>query len=519
MKRRPLGLRARFAIAFGLPLALLVLVALAALHQMRNLATAGSLESDLGELQQAVTQWGGLTGLNVVRAVTLAKAGSPPALRAWTESEMKQTSERISGLQKQLDTALAGPREKALMAEVASQRKAYMELRAGLLRRLTVPAEAAAARAEVETRMRPAAAAYMAALDAVQAHVATLKREQDARRETVLARARVLLPVLTLLALVIGGFLAWRIAGGLLHVVQELRGSARRIAEGDLTQPVAVNRQDELGDLQQALARMQESLGEMVGGIRNGTDGVGTAATQIACGNDDLSARTERAASSLQQTAATMSQLSDTMHRSSGSAGEAQQLAHTAVAVARRGGEVVSEVVRTMAEINEGSTRISEITGVIDAIAFQTNILAINASVEAARAGEDGRGFAVVASEVRNLAQRCADAAGEIRELIEGNVRKVEAGARLVQSAGATMQQIEHGVNDVTQAISGITAAASAQATGIGEVNQAVAQLDQITQQNAALVEESAAAAQSLRDQAMSLVRMVSSFRVAPAAA
>lgn len=517
--KRSFGLRARFALAFGMPLALLVIVAVAGVLQVRSVAEASTRHSELAQLQQAATQWSGLTALNVARAVTLARAGSPPALRGWIEGEMKETSARIGRLQQQLDAGLAAGAGQGLMADVARHRRGYLELRGALLGRLAVPAQAAAARGEVESRLQPAATAYLASLDAVQAHVTALSREQDARRQALLRQAGLLLPAIAALALLVGSVLAWRIAGGLVRVVRELRGSAARIAEGDLTQPVAVDRDDELGELQQALARMQTGLAEMVGGIRGGTDSVGTAATQIASGNDDLSARTERAAGSLQQTAATMAQLGDAMHRSTGSAGEAQQLARTAVAVARRGGEVVSEVARTMAEINEDSGRISDITGVIDAIAFQTNILAINAAVEAARAGEGGRGFAVVATEVRNLAQRCAEAAGEIRELIEGNVRKVEAGARLVRGAGDTMQQIESGVHEVTEAIAGITAAATAQAGGFGEVNHAVAQLDQITQQNAALVQESAAAAQSLRDQALALVRMVASFRIAGHAA
>jgi methyl-accepting chemotaxis protein len=206
------------------------------------------------------------------------------------------------------------------------------------------------------------------------------------------------------------------------------------------------------------------------------------------------------------------------MRGAAGSAGQAQSLATEAVAVARRGGEVVAQVVSTMAEINAGSGRISEITGVIDAIAFRTNMLALNAAVEAARAGEQGRGFAVVAAEVRSLAGRCADAAKEIRGLIEASVVKVEAGSRLVGSAGSTMQQIESSVRQVTDAIGDLSAAASGQANGIGEVNQAVAQLDQMTQQNAALVEEAAAAAQSLKDQAQSLGRLVAGFRVPQAA-
>jgi methyl-accepting chemotaxis protein len=306
---------------------------------------------------------------------------------------------------------------------------------------------------------------------------------------------------------------------GILRPVDVARAVAGRIAAGDLTQPVPAGRGDEFGDLLGELSRMQDALRTMVGGIRAGTDSVGTATSQIASGNQDLSSRTELAAGSLQQAAATLAQLSGQMQSAAGSAGQAQALAGEALSVARRGGEVVAQVVGTMAEINAGSSRISEITGVIDAIAFQTNLLALNAAVEAARAGEQGRGFAVVAAEVRSLSGRCADAAREIRGLIDASVGKVEAGTRLVGSAGSTMQQIERSVQQVTEAIGGITSAASGQANGIGEVNQAVAQLDVMTQQNAALVEEAAAAANSLKDQAMSLGELVAGFRMPGGAA
>ncbi len=519
MKRRGLKLRARLALSFGALLALVVVVAAAGLLQLRALGAAGARQQQLAALQEQVTQWRALTGLNVARTVTLAKAGSPPALRTWMDGEMKETSGQISTVQKGLEQALVQPEEKRLMDAVAAARKSYVDLRVSLLQRLAAPATAREAMGEIETGLKPAAAQYLGSLDAVRDYVAARSRAEDAERQALLQRASVFLPGVTLLALVLGAVLAWQLARTLIQVIGRLRAAARRIAAGDLTQPVAVDRADELGELQHALAQMQHGLGRMVGGIRAGTDGVGTAATQIASGNDDLSARTERAASSLQQTAATMAQLSDEMRRASGSAGDAQRLADAAAAVARRGGQVVAEVVGTMTEINAGSTRISEITAVIDSLAFQTNILALNAAVEAARAGDEGRGFAVVATEVRNLAGRCAGAAGEIRGLIEDNVRKVETGSRLVRSAGSTMQEIEQGVYSVTQAIAGISAAASAQAGGFGEVNQAVSQLDQITQQNAALVEESAAAAQSLKDQAVSLVQAVSSFRLAPALA
>src|SRR5690606_17983349 len=305
--------------------------------------------------------------------------------------------------------------------------------------------ESGTAVSEIETKLKRAAAGCLAALGEVRSHGEGLSKQQDDVRTALLQRATVLLPGPAAVVVLVAVNVRSSFTNLLLRVLRDLREAARRIAEGDLTQAVVVDRTDELGDLQRSLAQMQDGLRRIVGGIRAGTDGVGTAATQIASGNDDLSARTERAASNLQQTAATMAALSEAMQRSTGSAAEAQRLAETAASVAERGGEVVAEVVKTMEEINAGSGRISEITGVIDGIAFQTNILALNAAVEAARAGEEGRGFAVVAAEVRSLAQRCAAAAGEIRGLIEDSVRKVESGAKLVQDAGTTMEQIEQG--------------------------------------------------------------------------
>jgi methyl-accepting chemotaxis protein len=253
--------------------------------------------------------------------------------------------------------------------------------------------------------------------------------------------------------------------------------------------------------------------------VRGVVDGISTASTQIASGNHDLSARTEQTASNLQQTASSMEELTGTLRQSAESASQANQLASSAAEVAQRGGAVVSQVVTTMGEINASSKRIADIIGVIDGIAFQTNILALNAAVEAARAGEQGRGFAVVASEVRSLAQRSAEAAKEIKALIGVSVDRVEIGTQLVQDAGSTMGEIVASVRRVTDMIGEITAAAAEQSQGVGQVNSAVNQLDQMTQQNAALVEESAAAAQSLKEQAERLSEVVGTFRLNEAVA
>jgi methyl-accepting chemotaxis protein len=268
------------------------------------------------------------------------------------------------------------------------------------------------------------------------------------------------------------------------------------------------------GSLLDSLSQMVRSLRTTVSQVRQSTDSISTASGEIATGNQDLSQRTEQTASNLQQAASSMEQLTGTVKQSADSARQANQLASSAAEVAARGGSVVAQVVSTMDEINASSKKISDIIGVIDGIAFQTNILALNAAVEAARAGEQGRGFAVVASEVRSLAQRSAQAAKEIKGLIGASVDRVEAGSRLVADAGKTMQEIVGSVQRVSDIIGEITAASSEQSDGISQVNQSVTQLDQMTQQNAALVEESAAAAESLRDQAKRLASVVATFRL-----
>ena len=295
------------------------------------------------------------------------------------------------------------------------------------------------------------------------------------------------------------------------------RRMTEAIAAGNLQQDISDAGQDETGRLLAALQAMQLSLRGIVGQVRQSAESIQVASSEVASGNADLSQRTEETASNLQQTASSLQQLTANVRQSADAAAQANQLAASAQAVAQRGGDVVSQVVSTMDEINHSSKRIADIIGTIDGIAFQTNILALNAAVEAARAGEQGRGFAVVASEVRSLAQRSAEAAREIKVLIGTSVDKVETGARLVQDAGSTMGEIVASVRRVTDVIGEITAASSEQSQGIAQVNGAVANLDQMTQQNAALVEQSAAAAESLKDQAQRLTGVIATFRLGSA--
>jgi methyl-accepting chemotaxis protein len=305
----------------------------------------------------------------------------------------------------------------------------------------------------------------------------------------------------------------------LVGPIGQARALALAIAEGDLTRSVADQGRDETGELMRALERMRQRLQQVVGTLRDASNSIGTASSQIASGNQDLSGRTEQTAANLQQAASSMEQLTGTVAHSADSAAQANQLAASAASVARRGGEVVGQVVATMDDINASSRKIADIIGVIDGIAFQTNILALNAAVEAARAGEQGRGFAVVAGEVRSLAQRSAEAAREIKQLIGASVERVETGSRLVGDAGSTMNEIVASVQRVSDIIGEISAASREQSSGISQVNSAVADLDRMTQQNAALVEQSAAAAHSLEDQARRLTQVVATFRLGETAA
>jgi methyl-accepting chemotaxis protein len=289
---------------------------------------------------------------------------------------------------------------------------------------------------------------------------------------------------------------------------------AQTVAAGNLTSKIDVSTTDETGQLLAALKEMNDNLQNIVGQVRTGTDVIATAASEIATGNLDLSARTEQQASSLEETASSMEEMTSTVKQNSDNARRANELAHSASGIALQGGNVVSQVVETMGSINASSSKIVDIIGVIDGIAFQTNILALNAAVEAARAGEQGRGFAVVASEVRNLAQRSASAAKEIKSLITDSVAQVEAGSKLVHQAGKTMDEVVASVKKVSDIVAEITTAGREQEVGIEQINQAITEMDAVTQQNAALVEQAAAASASMQEQAENLSRVVSVFKL-----
>jgi methyl-accepting chemotaxis protein len=361
----------------------------------------------------------------------------------------------------------------------------------------------------------PARNLVLAVLDAekkrqsglLTADLDTIKNDADSIRNQLIVMVAVIAVGLMLFA--------WYITGVLRRRVEQSQQVAERVRDGDLMTPVMDSSRDEFSPLMASLGAMQASLTQVVASVRQGSESVATASAEIASGNHDLSTRTEQQASSLEQTSSSMEELNATVKQNADSARQANQLAASASSVAIQGGDVVAQVVDTMKGINESSRKISDIISVIDGIAFQTNILALNAAVEAARAGEQGRGFAVVASEVRSLAGRSAEAAKEIKSLINASVERVEQGTLLVDKAGATMTEVVTSIRRVTDIMGEISAASAEQSAGVAQVGAAVSQMDHATQQNAALVEEMAAAASSLKTQAQELVQTVAVFKIA----
>ncbi|WP_298636914.1 methyl-accepting chemotaxis protein [uncultured Thiobacillus sp.] len=486
------------------------------------------------------------TGLGLLRMATIQGhldqvAGSHMVKIKWV-SEMRDALQTAAISARNLVLLTDEEAMEAAAKHVQEQRKRYAEASGKLAALVTGEAEKAllarivAARAQTDPSLDKAMgfalgnpiAATQTLIDEVHpAQSLWIKALEDMARfqekasaqaledaEAAYAGARALVLAMAGLSLVLSGLVAWRLTRSITGPIEHAVNLARAVAAGDLTQRIEVRSTNETGQLMQALKDMNESLVRIVGQVRSGTDSVATASSQISSGNLDLSSRTEQQASSLEETASSMEELTSTVRQNAENARQANQLVVSTADVAVKGGQVVGQVVDTMASIKESSRKIADIIGVIDGIAFQTNILALNAAVEAARAGEQGRGFAVVASEVRNLAQRSAGAAKEIKALIEDSVGKVDAGGKLVDEAGKTMDEIVGSVKRVTDIMGEIAAASQEQSAGIEQVNQAVGQMDEMTQQNAALVEQAAAAAESLQDQAAKLAEAVSVFRL-----
>ncbi|PNG46871.1 MULTISPECIES: methyl-accepting chemotaxis protein [unclassified Variovorax] len=502
-------------LGFGFAAVLLLLAAISGVGVLRLQSVGNATDRMVqGALvkERLASEWAKLLGTAIVQTFAMAKA-TEPATEAHFAKARLETSQRINPVQKKLEELLSAPEEKKLYGQVADARKLVLEILAEIVK-LKAAGDAAGANQLADTRFSAALSVYEEAVGRIAAY----EREQIDATTAGIAKdhqsGRMLMMVLSAVALVLGVLCAWLTARSITRPLGEAVKVAETVASGDLSARIEVDSRDETGQLMNALRNMNASLARVVGDVRNGTDTIATASGQIASGNQDLSSRTEEQASSLQQTAASMEELTSTVKQNADNARQANQLALSASEVAVKGGDVVNQVVDTMASIHASSKKIVDIIGVIDGIAFQTNILALNAAVEAARAGEQGRGFAVVASEVRNLAQRSAAAAKEIKGLIDDSVGKVDAGTALVGEAGKTMEEIVGSIRRVTDIVGEISAASHEQTQGIEQINQAITQMDQVTQQNAALVEEAAAAAQSMQEQAGSLVQAVSVFRL-----
>ena len=464
------------------------------------------------ELVQLSTEWTGLTQTNAVRNQAIILSPGAAVSDAFKEA-VTATSAQISEIQKKMEALELTEADKVQLSKIAELRKAVIELREKA-RKIKSDGNEEEAVKVMNAEYMPAMEKYLAAqrdfVTLQKDHVTKVQAEIDERR---FSNNVGIVVSLAIIVAAIFGATAW-----LVRSIREPLGRANelaaRIAQGDLSSVISTDREDEFGQLLKSLGLMNASLSTMVSEVRASTDNIAIASAEIATGNNDLAQRTEQTSSNLQATASSMDALTSTVQNSTDSARQASALASNASIVAQRGGEVVSQVVTTMQEIDASSKKIADIISVIDGIAFQTNILALNAAVEAARAGEQGRGFAVVASEVRSLAGRSAEAAREIKTLIGTSVDKVESGTRLVTEAGLTMNDIVQSVTRVADVIREITDAATVQSSGIAGVNVAIGNLDQMTQQNAALVEESAAAAESLREQADNMKRAVSVFKV-----
>ena len=501
----------RLALSFGLVLLITAVIAGIGAWRLETLAqTTQQLTQVDNERLQATMEWRQNIELNWMRtraAVLATDSGHFAELQA----EMEKTSAAVNTTRSTVERLITSDAGRQLITNIDKAREAYRAPRAALLQRKANGEDVSSA---LRQQLTPLAEAYN---QSVRDFEQRQKQLYEQTRDAAAAQAQqgqLIILVCAVLALLAGAWSAWLLSRSVTIPLQQAVRSASGIADGDLTQAIHVEGRDEMATLLAALKNMQGKLADVVAGVRTNAESVASASAQIAQGNSDLSSRTESQASALEETAASMEQLGSTVRQNASNAHQANQLALEASTVAAQGGDVVSQVVNTMQGINDSSRKIADIIGVIDGIAFQTNILALNAAVEAARAGEQGRGFAVVASEVRSLAQRSAEAAKEIKQLISASVQQVEQGTHLVDQAGTTMSEVVRAIRRVTDIMGEISAASTEQSQGVAQVGEAVMQMDQATQQNAALVEESAAAAGSLNGQATQLVNAVAVFRL-----
>ncbi|MFC0253016.1 methyl-accepting chemotaxis protein [Massilia consociata] len=503
----------RLGLGFALILAMTVIIASAGVWRLSEVAgaTRDMMAAPLTK-ERLITDWYSLNFASIRRTAAIVKS-TDPALGPYFKEDAAASVKKAAELLKQIEPLIAGEQEKALFAQILEQRKAYSASRDGAVK-AKADGDAEEAARILEQEFTPSANKYQ---DLLQSLVVMQRHSIDATAKAIdesAVHSTTTITVLAACAVALGAMLSWLLTTGITRPIRSAVEVAETVAGGDLTRRIDAGGSDETGALLRALRHMNDSLVAIVSQVRSGTDTIATGSAEISAGNLDLSARTEQQASALEETAASMEELTTTVRQNADNARQANQLAIDASSVAAQAGSVVDQVVATMSSINDSSKKIVDIIGVIDGIAFQTNILALNAAVEAARAGEQGRGFAVVASEVRNLAQRSAAAAKEIKSLIGDSVEKVEAGTRLVDQTGETMEQVVTSIRRVTDIMAEISSASQEQTGGIEQVNAAIGQMDQVTQQNAALVEESAAAATSMQEQAAKLAEVVGVFKL-----
>jgi methyl-accepting chemotaxis protein len=513
MNLRNLKLRTRLALGFGVLCALLIAILVLSMSMLGrvNLGTREIVNNRMPKIE-AVNMV-----LNEVNNISIALRNmllnDDPADRKLQTDNVMKARARVQQVLERAEAEIHAGAERALVLGTIETNKKFVTSQDEMLRMIAA-GDLEGAKTHLNKVFRPLLLEYKKGLnDQIQTQKASVADASGAA-ETTYDETRKLMFGLGALVLALAAAIAWLMSASITRPIGKALDVANTVAGGDLTSRIDIASTDEAGQLLRALQTMNQSLAQTVRAVRGSTETIATASAEVAAGSQDLSSRTEQQAGALEETASSMEELTSTVKQNAENARQANMLAESASTVAVRGGDVIGQVVGTMEEIHAASGKIADIIGVIDGIAFQTNILALNAAVEAARAGEQGRGFAVVATEVRSLAQRSAAAAKEIKGLIADSTGKVETGNRLVGEAGATMREIVDSVRRVTDIMSEITAASQEQTSGIEQINRAIAQMDEVTQQNAALVEQTSAAAAAMQQQAVQLAQAVGVFRL-----